>query len=94
MFGIAGISSILKVSQFGSPEVLGELVCAACIRKGGWEECLEHLLAACPAGLGRLRNSPWSSDFLRLSQPFGHRVSRVKDRLLHDEILRELWGRG
>lgn len=93
MFGIAGISSILSQSVWFS-EVLWELVCAACIRKGGWEGCLEHLLAACPAGLGRLRNSPWSSGFPRLSQPFGHRVSRVKDRLLHDEILRELWGWG
>lgn len=52
MFGIAGVSSIL--SQSGAPGVLWELVCPACIRaKGGWEGCLESLLAACPAGLGR-----------------------------------------
>lgn len=52
MFGIAGVSSI--ISQSDALGVLWESVCPACIRaKGGWEGCLEHLLAACPAGLGR-----------------------------------------
>lgn len=59
------------------------LVCPACIRaKGGWEGCLELCwLHALQAWGGDVRNSPWSSHFPRLSQPFGHCVCRVKDKL-------------